>query len=65
MIRGDQKRTVAGSLLKIARFDLGMSQRELADRAGVAQSTIARIESSRAELIQVLRTSAASSRPLD
>lgn len=49
MSRGDQKKTVAGSLLRIARLDLGMSQRELAARAGVAQSTIARIESGRTD----------------
>jgi transcriptional regulator with XRE-family HTH domain len=49
MNRGEQRMTVAGSLLKTARFDLGISQRELADRAGVAQSTIARIESGRTD----------------
>lgn len=36
---------LAANLLKIARAKTGMSQRELADAAGVAQSTIARIES--------------------
>jgi transcriptional regulator with XRE-family HTH domain len=36
---------LAANLLKIARARAGMSQRELADAAHVAQSTIARIES--------------------
>jgi predicted transcriptional regulator len=36
--------TVAGSLLALARVQLNLTQRELAARAGVAQSTIARIE---------------------
>jgi len=36
---------LAGNLLRIARAKTGMSQRQLADAAGVAQSTIARIES--------------------
>lgn len=36
---------LAGNLLKLARIERGMTQRELADVAGVAQSTIARIES--------------------
>lgn len=36
---------LAGNLLKVARAKAGMSQRELAQAAGVAQSTIARIES--------------------
>lgn len=36
---------VAGNVLKLARLERGMTQRELADVAGVAQSTIARIES--------------------
>jgi transcriptional regulator with XRE-family HTH domain len=36
---------LAANLLKLARARAGMSQRELADAAHVAQSTIARIES--------------------
>lgn len=36
--------TVAGGLVLMAREEAGLSQRELADRAGVAQSEIARIE---------------------
>jgi transcriptional regulator with XRE-family HTH domain len=36
---------LAGNLLRIARARTGMSQRQLAEAAGVAQSTIARIES--------------------
>jgi transcriptional regulator with XRE-family HTH domain len=36
---------LAANLLKLARGSVGMSQRELADAAHVAQSTIARIES--------------------
>jgi transcriptional regulator with XRE-family HTH domain len=41
--------TVAGGLLTSARVRVGLSQRELAARAGVAQSTIARIESGHAD----------------
>lgn len=36
---------LAGNLLKVARAKAGISQRELAETAHVAQSTIARIES--------------------
>jgi transcriptional regulator with XRE-family HTH domain len=36
---------LAANLLKVARGRAGMSQRELADAAHVAQSTVARIES--------------------
>lgn len=36
---------LAGNLLKVARARTGLSQREVADLADVAQSTIARIES--------------------
>ncbi len=35
---------LAGNLLKLARIERGMTQRELAEVAKVAQSTIARIE---------------------
>lgn len=35
----------AGNLLKVARAKKRLTQRELADAAGVAQSTVARIES--------------------
>ena len=41
--------TVAGGLLTSARVPAGLSQRKLAARAGVAQSTIARIESGHAD----------------
>ena len=41
--------TVAGGLLTSARVRAGLSQRELATRAGVAQSTVARIESGHAD----------------
>lgn len=34
----------AGNLLKVARLEAGVSQRQLAEAAHVAQSTIARIE---------------------
>ena len=36
---------LAGNVLRLARLERGMTQRELADVAGVAQSTIARIKS--------------------
>ena len=36
--------TTASALLQTARLEAGLSQRELAERAGVAQSEIARIE---------------------
>jgi transcriptional regulator with XRE-family HTH domain len=41
--------TVAGSLLALARVRLNLTQRELAARSGVAQSTIARIELGRVD----------------
>lgn len=41
--------TVAGSLLALARVRLNLTQRELASRSGVAQSTIARIELGRVD----------------
>jgi transcriptional regulator with XRE-family HTH domain len=41
--------TVAGSLLALARVRLNITQRELATRSGVAQSTIARIECGRVD----------------
>jgi len=37
-------RTTAGALIVLARQEQNLSQRELADRAGVAQSEIAKIE---------------------
>jgi transcriptional regulator with XRE-family HTH domain len=40
---------VAAGLVLMAREEAGLSQRELAERAGVAQSEIARIESGRRE----------------
>lgn len=42
-------KTVAAGLVLMAREEAGLSQRELADRAGVAQSEIARIESGNRE----------------
>lgn len=41
--------TVAAGLVLMAREEAGLSQRELAQRAGVAQSEIARIESGKRE----------------
>ena len=41
--------TVAAGLVLLAREQAGLSQRELAERAGVAQSEIARIESGKRE----------------
>lgn len=40
---------MAAGLVLMAREDAGLSQRELADRVGVAQSEIARIESGKRE----------------
>ena len=42
-------KTVAAGLVLMAREDAGLSQRELAERAGVTQSEIARIESGKRE----------------
>ncbi|MGH9054718.1 MAG: helix-turn-helix domain-containing protein [Acidimicrobiales bacterium] len=42
-------KTVAAGLVLMAREEAGLSQRELAERAGVAQSEIARIESGNRE----------------
>ena len=41
--------TLAGDVLTKARIETGLSQRELALKAGVAQSTVARIESGRTD----------------
>ncbi len=41
--------SVAGGLLRLARMDAGISQRELAQRAGVPQSMIAAYERGRRE----------------
>jgi len=41
--------STAGNLLLLARQQAGISQRELAERAGVTQSEIARIESGKRE----------------
>jgi transcriptional regulator with XRE-family HTH domain len=42
---GEHVERLAGNLLKVARAKSGMSQRDLAATAHVAQSTVARIES--------------------
>ena len=42
-------KTVAAGLVLMAREESGLSQRELAERAGVTQSEIARIESGNRE----------------
>jgi transcriptional regulator with XRE-family HTH domain len=39
--------TWAGNLIKLARYDTGLSQRELARRAGTSQAAIAAYESGR------------------
>lgn len=41
--------TTASAFLQLARLEAGLSQRELAERAGVAQPEIARIESGKRE----------------
>jgi transcriptional regulator with XRE-family HTH domain len=41
--------TTASAFLKLARLEAGLSQRELAEEAGVSQSEIARIESGQRE----------------
>jgi transcriptional regulator with XRE-family HTH domain len=41
--------TTASALLQLARQRAGLSQRELAEQAGVSQSEIARIESGKRE----------------
>jgi transcriptional regulator with XRE-family HTH domain len=41
--------TAASAFLRLARLEAGLSQRELAERAGVTQSEIARIESGKRE----------------
>lgn len=43
---GDSQQ-LAGNLLRLARMRRGLSQRQLADLAGVPQSTVARIETHR------------------
>jgi transcriptional regulator with XRE-family HTH domain len=43
---GDSQQ-LAGNLLRLARTRRGVTQRELAERAGVPQSTVARIETHR------------------
>ena len=45
----DHPRSTAGALLLLAREQAGLSQRELAERACVSQSEIARIESGKHE----------------
>ncbi len=52
--------TWAGNLIKLARHDGGLSQRELAERAGTSQAAIAAYESGRrspslATLVRIVR----------
>lgn len=49
VIEGSRNSTVAGSLLRLARVRLELTQRQLAEKAGVPQSTIARIEGGRTD----------------
>lgn len=46
---GQDPTSIAGSLVVLARQQRGLSQRELAKRAGVTQSEIARIETGKRE----------------
>jgi transcriptional regulator with XRE-family HTH domain len=45
--RTQHSRRLAGNLLRLARMRSGLSQRQLAEAAGVPQSTVARIETYR------------------
>lgn len=47
MTKAGDSQQLAGNLLRLARMRRGLSQRQLADVAGVPQSTIARIETHR------------------
>ena len=49
MDRVETTPTTASALLQLARQRAGLSQRELAEQAGVSQSEIARIESGKRE----------------
>lgn len=45
--RTEDNRELAGNLVRLARLKRGLSQRQLAERARVPQSTVARIETHR------------------
>ncbi len=45
--RAQHSQHLAGNLLRLARMRSGLSQRQLAEAAGVPQSTVARIETYR------------------
>jgi transcriptional regulator with XRE-family HTH domain len=45
--RSSHSQHLAGNLLRLARMRSGLSQRQLAEAAGVPQSTVARIETYR------------------
>jgi transcriptional regulator with XRE-family HTH domain len=54
--RAGDSQQLAGNLLRLARMRRGLSQRQLAEAAGVPQSTIARIETHRQQPTLLLLT---------